>query len=342
MKLLVLPVMIACISGVFLWWLNQDRYDVRYTLSENIPLSFGGGPQEAVQQLVVKNLSKKEVTKVQVKLPLRVIQFELFKNSQADTTNTFTKQDSFELLYDALPPQGSFRLVLKTTGAGISKQEVQVRHSRGSAEEALAATSLWESISTWLTTGVLFLYCWLSLIQLRNWLVETWKSYAEDRSEQVLRASKPIYIPRDKWKEIRDKAITKFGELDNYHYYYGSLRPSDIVDSPIYRYLDSEKPEHLSEEEWQQFRSIKTQQLLSALNARIMGSWLVVSADELLRLLKVKKPIQLPSDKWEQWQDGLQKLFIARALSEEPSNTNVDAKMQQSKPDEIGVCSGYV
>ena len=236
MRAFVLPITIGVILAAFGWWLNQDRYDIRYTLSEKIPLSFGSGQQETVQQLEVKNLSNKEVTRVQVKLPPRVTQHEIVKNSQADTADVFTSPDSFELLYAALPPQGSFRLVFKTTGVGVSKHEVQVRHSRGSAQEALADSSL-QLISTWMNAGFFLFYVCVILIQFRNFSIDDWRRNAEYESEKVLRASKPIYIPRDRWKEIRDKAIARFGEVDRYR----SLSPSDITDSPIYRYLDSEK-----------------------------------------------------------------------------------------------------
>jgi len=311
MKSFVGPIAIGVMLTAFGWWLNQDRYDVKYTLSEKIPLSFGSRQQEAVQQLEVKNLGNKEVAKVQVKLPPRVMQYELVKNSQADTVDIFTRHDSFELLYAALPPQGSFRLVLKTTDVGISKHEVQVRHSRGSAEEALADASSLRSILVWLYIGVvLFVWTWVSLLQFRDLLVNGWKYKAEYQSEEVLRASKPIHIPRDRWKEIRDKAIARFGEFDRY----GPLSPSDIANSPIYRYLNSEKPEYLSEEEWQQFRQSKTQQLLEALNARAAGPW--VSTDQLLKLLKIEKPIQLPFDKWEEWQGRLAERSFANLSME--------------------------
>jgi hypothetical protein len=333
MKSFVLPIAIGLILAAFGWWLNQDRYDVKYTLSEKIPLSFEGAQQEAVQQLEVKNLSNKGVESVQVKLPQRITKHELVKNSQADKAEIFINQNSFELLYAALPPQGSFRLVLKTTGDGISKTEVQVRHSRGRAEEALADASSLKSIFTWVNLGFALFYLWVILINLRNLSVDSWKSDTEYRSEKVLRASKPIHIPLDKWKEIREKAISKFGEFDRY----GPLTESDITNSLIYKSLNSDKPENLSAEEWQRFRHVKTKEFLAAFVKRMTESW--TSSDQILKLLRVKKPIQIPSDEWEELQDKLQEHFITSEREKIPfysiTHSDLIAKIQQPKPDEI-------
>jgi hypothetical protein len=327
-----ITLIIGIIVASFTWILNQDHYDVRYTLSEKIPLSFGNGQQDAVQQLEVKNLSNKEVEKIQIKLPPRVSQFELFKNSQADIEQSFQKPTNFELLYPALPPQGSFRLVIKTTGDGISKHEIQINHSRGPVHEALTDNSSLASIIFGLIFIVLFV--WQLLIALRDFSASRWEYLAEYHSEKVLNSPKPILVPSKNWKKLRGKAISRFGEIELFR----SILPSYIEGLPIYKYLNNEKPDNLSEEEWQQFIQITTEKLISALDKRVATSW--ADINEIIATLKVKRPEKSPSDKWEKWQENLEKIYINRQIQDDFTTydafSHFAAKVQKlKKPDEI-------
>lgn len=52
-KIFIIPIIIAIISGSYAFWINRQVVDVRYTLSENIPINISNQSQ-SVQQLVVK------------------------------------------------------------------------------------------------------------------------------------------------------------------------------------------------------------------------------------------------------------------------------------------------
>ena len=329
MKSFILYIGGGVILAVFAWWLNQERYDVKYTLSERIPLSFESPQQESVQQLEVKNLSGKAVEGVQIKLPPRITKYELIKNSQADKAEIFTKQNNFELLYGALPAAGTFRLVLKTAGEGILKSEVQVRHSRGIAEEALSDASPFRSTSFWAGTGILFAYICVILFGMRSFKVDSWNTNAEYRSEAVLKAaSRPFYIFADRWKDIREKAISHFGKLPDY----GAISESEITSSPIYKYLNGEKPESFSDDEWKVFCQTKATQFLTTFYRRMSESW--ARADEFLKILRIRKPAQFPPDKWDDLREKVQEQFCKRKL-DDPFDSNIIDNVQEIKPDEI-------
>lgn len=317
---------IGMIVAAFGWFLNQDRYDLRYTLSDKIPLSFGNGQPDAVQQLEVKNLSRKEVEKIQIKLPPRVIQFELFKNSQGDIEQSFKSQNGLEILYPTLPPNGSFSLVIKTAGDGVSKHEVQINHSRGTAQEALADQSSLASMSWLIYMAVMV---WQAYMIFRDISVSRWEYKSEYDAENVLKASKPVLIPQKRWKEIRNKAISEFGKIKIYKL----DAPSDIERLLIYKYLNNRKPDGFLEEEWQQFIQINTEQLIEALDKKAEKSW--GSANEILVILKVKRPDSSPPDKWEKWRDNIENLYIKRQLEDELLRYDAASKIQQKKPDEI-------
>ena len=328
MKALIGTIVAGVILAVFGWWLNQERYDVRYTLSEKIPLSFQTPQQQSIQQLEVRNLSAKPVEAVQVKLPPTITEHELVKYSQADTAKIFRTANEFELVYNLLPPGGTFRLVIKTTADGISKSQVQVRHSKGKADEALSEGSLFHSINFWSGVVVWLVYGCIVLFWLRSLGFDSWKSNAEYKSDKVLNASKPIYIPADKWKEIRQTAIEQFGRLSEH----GQLSESEITGSRLYKYLDGEKPDSLSNDEWQLFCQAKTAQLLATIYRRINESW--TKADEFLKILRIKRPLHFPADKWDEQRKKLQDEFCRRKLHDS-FNRNILENILEPKPDGI-------
>ena len=134
MSALLVPLLVGLVLAVFAYWLNRERYDVRYTLSDKIPFRFGGAKEEAVQQFDLKNLSRKEVDRIQVKFPPRLTAHEIILNSQGDKVETFTNQDGVEFVYPQLPAQGAFRIILRTPGEGIRRDELSVLHSKGLAQ----------------------------------------------------------------------------------------------------------------------------------------------------------------------------------------------------------------
>ena len=205
------PLFFSIIGGIivalFVWWLNSERYDLRYTLSENIPLRFGGAEEEAVQQIEVKNLSKKPVEKIQIKLPPRLTTYEVTKNSQADQFEHFKTAQSEEFVYAVLPPQGLFRIIFKTPGGGVTNSQVRVTHSKGEATYALEGGSGTKAGLFWGSNFGSAFYVFFGLLALRSTVVDSWNSDAEYRSEQVLKRRIPFYMFNEKWIEIRAKAL---------------------------------------------------------------------------------------------------------------------------------------
>jgi hypothetical protein len=308
MKTILITIATGMLIAAFGWWLNQDRYQVKYTLSEQIPLGFGAAQQEAVQQLEVKNLGRKAAEAVQVKIPSTVSEFQILKNSEADDVKTFKSQNGFELVYGSLPTQGSFRLVFKTSGIGVSKKEILVRHSKGSAEEALSAESSfpWAGVLTPLFYMVLIVY-WL-----RGMGVDSWERDAKYKSEKVLRASKPFYVANEKWREIRKEAIDEFGRSQEFRY--GEITETEIATWPIHRWLNEDMPKCLSDEEWLQFRAAKTKQFLALMKRRLNESWMKPS--EILSLLKLSRPRQVPAEQWTLLQNDLRAKYVALRADE--------------------------
>jgi hypothetical protein len=330
-KRFFVPLLVMVIGGIavalFVWWLNSEKYDLRYTLSENIPLRFGGAPEEAIQQIEVKNLSKGPVEKIQVKFPPILTTFEVSKFSQADNVAHFKNEDSEEFDYPILPPQGSFSIIFKTPGTGVTRYEVHVSHSKGKATYALeTGQSTLAMAFLGYVCGFLF-WAAVSLLSIRSTFIDSLNFKAEYGSEWVLKKGIPFFISHEKWAEIRDKAVRN---LPKYQY---EISIKDIEDSESYKWLDREKPEYLSDEEWDKVRRVSVERLRAVIDNRVRGLW--VSENEVLKYIRVKMPTQYGSDKWEELLAELQKIFLSKRASPR-FDEDLVAKLQEAKPDCIG------
>lgn len=310
MKVFMITLITGMMVAGFAWWLNQDRYDVRYTLSEQIPLGFDAAKQEAVQQLEVKNLGRTAALGIQVKIPSSISQFQVIKNSEADEPKTYLRPEGFELVYSSLPPQGSFRLVFKTSGKGIPLKDVQVSHSRGQAEEALSNGN---SLAGEIATGAIVL---LYVLFLGSIGLDIYYGHLRHKAmfecEAILKSDRPFFVFAGRWKKIRDLATDEFTHKEIRTY--GELAASEILTWPIYRWLDSPKPTNFSEEEWLKFCAEKPKQFISIIKRRLSESWM--KANEAQSLLKIRKPTHIPSEAWQPLYTEIEDVYVSLRVSE--------------------------
>ena len=311
MKTTIVGGIITLIVALIIWSLNQERFDVRYTLSDQIPLAFGAAQQEEIQQLEVKNLGRSQVESVQVKIPSTVSQYQLSKHSEADDTKIFQNPDKFELVYGALPPQGSFRLVFKTSAPGVSKKDIQVRHSKGIAEEALSNTSdfdtfILSALKLVFPLGFIGFFLWT----LRDVGINSWEHAAKYKCEKVLLASSPFYISKGKWRELRETAIENFGGSRDWQH----KDATAIEASLLYTWLNNPKPISLSDEEWLTFRAKKKREFLEPIIERLNRSW--TKAGDLISLLRLPRPQHVPTEEWSTLEKELHKKFVAAQADE--------------------------
>jgi hypothetical protein len=327
----LVPLLITVIGGIivgsFVWWLNSEKYDLRYTLSEKIPLRFGASPEEAVQQIEVKNLSKRPVEKIQVKLPPRLTTFDVLKYSQGDNCEHFKNEDVEEFDYPTLPPQGSFSIVFKTPGAGIARNEVHVSHSKGEATYALeAGHSAVAAIALGYFCGFA-LFFFFSLLAMKSTAIDSLNFTAEYQSERILKKTAPFYINNEKWAQIRGKAVSMLGKRPQ------EYSDTDLKDLECYKWLIRTKPGYLSDEEWSEVCRFSIERFRSAIGKRVADPW--VSENDILKYLRVEKPTYYPPDKWEELRSDLKKNFFSKRAASR-YDENLVAKLQDAKPDEIG------
>ena len=139
MKNLITTVVALSIVALFTYYLSIERANIKYSLSEIIPVSFLNEKSPAnIQQLEVKNFGNKEAKKIQIKARGKIVDYKLFPYSKADAFEDFMSENSIEIVYPELPPGGSFKLIIKSLVEGINEEDINISHSSGKGDSALA------------------------------------------------------------------------------------------------------------------------------------------------------------------------------------------------------------
>ncbi len=241
-------ILLIIISALVAYYLNRTVPDVRYTLSEKIPISFldpSGKLTETVQQLEVKNIGNAEAKRIVVKINGDITSYRIEKYSAADSVEIFEQNKPFEIDYPELPPSGGFKFVLKSPGNGIDYRDLAISHSAGTAQDALSARD--SGASFLVTFGLVMIYVLLFANIFANFSFESWKSEkAREKVERILQEKKPWYAWR-KDNSIVFKEIV--GQNLQRDYFYSS---SNVRETSAYEFLSSERPDHVREKEWDQ------------------------------------------------------------------------------------------
>ncbi len=298
----LLPLIIVLVGALFTWWISKERYEVRYALSERIPSSFDISQQEAIQSLEIKNLSSKEVDGLQVVIPSKVVAYKILKNSEVDQVKEFRTAEKVEFVYERLAADSAFRVILKSTGEGVSVDQISVRHSKGSGVPALSKGSGLQSAFSLVSMLSAIFYVGLCINGIRTLAIESLENSASYNSEKTLKRRCPFYVSQEKWLDIREKAIGRYAKIDRY---YGDV--AQLIESPQCRFLEGGKPEYLSSDEWEAIRVKISDSLSANLRSKIISAY---DINELERLLNQKQPAAFIVTTWSELIQFAEKLYF--------------------------------
>lgn len=310
------------------YYLTQKRPDVRYTLSDRIPLSFSSESNssivEGIQQLEVRNLGNEKAEKIVSKIAANVTDYEIQKYIASDNVQVFTDQQTFQLVYPELPPQAGFLLIFKTSGDGVNLDDVIVSHDLGIAQEALAkqVSSSFNQIIYW---GAFLFYIFLGGISVRNSFVDWWEnSMSHKNIELILRTTRPWYAWNRDLLEIQTRAITKIISDDYIHAWNLNL-------SEAFKLLSLDKPENFPDGKWSQVHE-RAVDVFSKAYLHCIAS---ASRDTILEILHLKKPTYFPQEKWDKLIEGASKQYVLLCKHQSLSASILQNELHTEKPGEI-------
>lgn len=293
------------IIAYFGFSLNKEYVDLRYTLSEKIPTKFiETSPAETVQQLVVKNNGNIPATKIQITIDGVVEDYDILKNAISDVVEEHNSKGHFEAIYPSLPPEGQFSYIFKTSGMGITKYNLSIKHNKGKAQEALASgkESILSSLSGYIFLAVIIFYIIMCIFQGRSMAIDRLESSGSYTNYyDYLSKKKPFYVTQDKWNSIRRKYIEKKNKAEYLH-------SRDIEDQESYKILSQDKPKYITDDEWELVKENSSKCLMDQLIYSIKTS---SNYSNLEKYFTIKRPEHFPENKWQEIVKEINANFIA-------------------------------
>ena len=279
--------LITILTPFILYHFSISEPDVRYTLSENIPLSFIVGTpltQENIQQIEVKNIGSKQATNILLKLSGQVSNHEIQKHKTSDTATIYNKNNYIELSYPELPPQAVFRLIFKSAKA-INYSDIVISHDSGLAKEALSDKN--NSIAL-----IMFWMLYITVIVAFVWLfcISTIKfKYLSITSENVINIQKPWYVYNKLWAKMHVDIITeRMSEVFEYNL-------CMIDKSVAYILLNSDKKEYFNQNQW----DLLIQKAIFGLEKLCTVALNSYDEEPILLLINTIRPKGINEAKWD-------------------------------------------
>ena len=298
MKTFIISVVATIIAGLVVYYVSLEKPNLIYAVTEPITIQENDSKID-LQQLEVKNIGKREAQKIRVLIKIPIISYELFKYSKADTVDVFKSPDSIELVYSELPSQGSFKLITKSHFA-ISKGLLDISHKGGLAQNALEKRGI--NLQEIIFFGIILFYLTLSTYGLKSTFIDSWESKSSYNYDDILkRARRPFYINAAKWDSIRGKALESM------------IKKSTREDLGGFKFLSVDKPRYLSDQEWELFLREVATSFGNRVSSTATEAW---GSSEVIRLLKITKPINFLEDEWIKLKEKVSKSYVSLRKAE--------------------------
>lgn len=294
-------IILLIVAGLFARYkIFDDKIELKYSLSEKIPSDFIDNVDESgIQQLTIKNSGDILITSIVVKINATIQDVKTNKFKSTDSVSLSKTKSHFEILYPELPPLGEIIVLLKSTGTGINKNNIEIYHSKGIAKEAFSDNDSYGNI-IFLIVSVIYLI--LVLFSLKNSFRDSLESRAKYSSMEILRRKKPWFVNEIKWLEIRKNAISNFIEGD----YVLTIEKSEI-----FQLLNSEKKQFLSEDEWHILLNKAENKIQLKITEKIYKSYYGSGFEELFNL---KKPLNISFESWKKINEEVSKAFCIHKI----------------------------
>jgi len=284
---LIVPLIVAVLAGIVLFNYQTDKPDVRYSLSQRLPTSFSeNNIAESLQLLEIKNIGKAEATAIIVKSSKKILKYEIQKYLKSDKPEV-SDGNIFELKYASLPPEGSFKIILKSDGDGLVNTDLTISHSKGLASDVFSNNKGWIYVIIFWSgyfLGLLFF-----IMNVKDYSTQRWESKSSYRIEEVIKSNKPFYINSVKWDAIKKEAY----EYNLEHKIQSYAQMPNV--SVAYKFLNVPKPIDLDSDTYTKL-SYKASDLLIDIYIKKIRS--IYEIDDLMLIIDIPCPINIEQNKW--------------------------------------------
>lgn len=332
MKGFIFTVISGIVIAIFTFYLNHDKPTIVYTTSENIAAfnETNIDPHSNIQQITVKNIGKSAAKDIQVKINGTINDSAVIKDSAADKIELH--KEGFELIYEELPPDGSFKLVIKSTLSTLNDNVLTVKSSNGLAKNGLEDNN---SIMDGLFYLFIIFYSLLSIYSLREIYVNMKvRRYSLNtyESPSFINNKKPFYFTEREWKELLNRFIQEKIRSDI------SVTTKSLKDLNSYVILINEKPEFFTIEEWETIKKKAKEIIL--LNIEIAFSRITFNDDTLNNILLsyCDSTTPLPETFIDEISIKISQSYTQHKMNKYYYNTNVVNKaLEEKRPNYVKI-----
>jgi hypothetical protein len=276
-----------------------------YSLSESIPTNLSGDSfLESIQELSILNLGNLPAKKIRVKINTTIKKYELLKYSPSDKVSVNHSDNVFELLYDELPPDSQFKLIINSKWPSLLKGTLDVSHSKGKAVEKLKDTM--SKINTYLFWGLIAIYFLAMIFGSRKISIDSLESNSKHDPLKLLKRKLPLYISNEKWDTFRKNSIENLIKGDDRYF-------SEPYETSSYKFLYKDKPDFLSDLEWEQLVEESNEMLSKLLIHKVE---LISFYRDSENLLNLKRPKHFREKEWNEIFQKINERMITNRIEE--------------------------
>jgi hypothetical protein len=336
MKALLSLVVALGVPAAFWNYYLREIPNVQYSLSTAIPLSIQAESKESrdkpfvseyMQQIEVANSGGAEAKEIVVKISKPIIEHHLSKHVSNAVTEVSASSRTFEVIYKNLPPSTGFQITLKTNGAPLSEEQLQVFHQEGSAKLISPATSSAPlSVWGWIATLMPVLYLWFMYLNTRDEFRYQFlfKNYFI-RDEKLLEKKRPWYIRQRDWASVLEDLISR--ALDRPIETYRSLSSTFP-----YKLLDTDKPDEIPQDQWQKLKETASSRLQ---NLAKLQSRETPTLGAILDLIRTPWPAGLSESDRSKISNDLSSIYVEKLLAASSPEDLLKVISENKKPEMV-------
>ncbi|WP_163324146.1 hypothetical protein [Draconibacterium mangrovi] len=319
---IIAGIVLIVIGGLITKYFFDDKTELRYVVSDRIPTNlFDGNETESIQQLELLNTGDVELQRIIIKINTNVLDYYIQKVTSSDSIIVSQNKSTLEILYPQIPPEGNVKIIFKSSGNGITVNELDIKHSKGSAKPALASNN---SIG-FISLGVLLLYLILSIFGIRKLAIDSVASRVNYKPyDEILRKSKPWYVPIDKWKKFREDSIK---------YVFDNDYSINLVNSLCYQILNTDKQKFITDDEWIKLKLASQKKMKLSISEDIYQSYNWKSD----KYLSLKRPKNIDEDAWEEIISLISRAYVTSCIFNVSDYSDIDkiSELLNSRKPEI-------
>lgn len=370
---IIAGIVLIVVGGLITKFFFDDKTELRYVISDRIPTNFFDGKEsESIQQLELLNTGDTELQRIIIKIKTTVLEYYIQKVAFSDSIIISKANRTLEIIYPQIPPEGNIKIIIKSAGEGVSVNDLDIKHSKGSAKPALETNN---SIG-FAAIGLMLLYLIFTLYGLRTTLIESVANKVNySPYDDILKRSKPWYISLNKWKQFREDSLRNIftreliTNITNTSYYQilDTERHKNISDDEwimlkiasqkkllnrisesvnkgyswkIDEFISLRRPKNIDEDVWKEIKSIISNAYVTSLILKVRDYY---NQDEIVQLLKKAKPEIIDEDDWKKYQSFLHKfqklntLLTENSILRELFNDLIFGNELKEKPDKITI-----